>query len=219
MGFPNVDLILKDLFLREFLAAQLNPQEIVSDLFEDRSNEEQMQIGTYLRSKSFVGSNRDRSEDGKRVFILPHFPSAELPFPQIGISHGESPSTERFLGDIVGESEPVYASDDETITGWKQPFGYYEQANFNIDVISATKEETIWLSRFCQYFICQNIGEIGAKGILEVNISLADIRLEKGAMQPMEAFVRGVRISAKLENTWTKTLLNGVYATGNNTAL
>jgi len=219
MGFPNVDLILKDLFLREFLAAQMDPQEIISDLFEDRSSEEQLQIGTYLRGKVFVGSNRDRSEDGKRVFILPHFPSAELPFPQIGIYHGESPSTDRFLGDIVGEATAVYADDGETLTGWKQPYGYYEQASFNIDVITATKDEAIWLSRFCQYFICQNIGEIGAKGILEVNISLADIRLEKGALQPLEAFVRGVRITAKLENTWNKTLPVGVYATGDNTAL
>lgn len=218
MGFPNVDLLLKDIFLREFQAAKLNPDLVVGDIFEDRPESEQVEIGDYVRAREFVSSARERG-DAKRVFILPHFPSAEIPFPQIGIYHGETSGTDRFLGDIVGDADPVF-DQYQNLTGWRQKYGYYEMANWNIDVVASTKEEAIWLSRFCQYFICQSFDDLARIGVLEVSLSLSDLRIDKGAMQPMEAFVRGVRVTAKTENTWIKMLpANIEFRTGNNTAL
>jgi hypothetical protein len=216
MGFPNVDLILRDLFLAQFAAAKLDPQTVVADLFEDRSAAEQAEIAAYLTARLFTGDVRDRGGN-RRVFILPHFPAVDLPFPQIGIYSGEVDSNDRVLGDATGETEPVY--DGETLIGWDETKGYWELSSWNIDVIAATKDETIWLSRLCQYFICQQLLDLHQQGIIEVGIALTDLRMDKGTLQPMQAFVRGVKVHCRVANTWKKRLPVGTYQTGNNLAL
>jgi hypothetical protein len=216
MGFPNVDLILRDLFLAEFAKAKSDPTAVVADLFEDRTAGQQSEIEQFLNSRIFTGDIRNRDTD-KRVFILPHFPAADLPFPQIGIYSGDVESNDRSLGDYQGEPE---ATEINGQTVWSQLFGYWEMSAWNIDVIAATKEETIWLARFCQYFVCQNFTELGAQGIVEIGISMADLRMEKGSLQPTQAFIRGIKIHAKVANTWSKRLEgSGTYATGDNLSL
>lgn len=216
MGFPNVDLILRDLFVASFEEAKTRPEEVVADLFSDRSEAEQMDIVAYLVGRQYVGSVKDR-DTGKRVYILPHFPSSELPFPQVGISHGDVDSTDRFVGDYTGTAVPIPATG--TPTHWLIEYGYYERSSWNIDVVAATKEEAIWLSRFCQYFVCQSLLDLGQKGIHEVDITPTDIRIEEGTMQPISAFVRRVRVIAKTANTWRKRIDAYTYETGINTAL
>jgi len=217
MGFPNVDLILRDLFLADFQATKTTPEFAVADLFDDRSEEEQAEIVEYLISRRFTGSVQDRGDD-RRVFILPHFPVSDLPFPQIGIYSGEVDGLDRLLGDYSGESEAVKNEDGEVI-GWAQIKGYWEVSSWNIDVVTATKDEAIWLARLCQYFICQSFQPLTEKGILEIDVMMTDLRPEKSTLQPLQYFVRGLKVRAKVANTWKKRLPVSYYETGVNLAL
>jgi hypothetical protein len=216
MGFPNVDLILRDIFIAGFAAAQNAPEATVADLFDDRSPAEQLEVVRFLNSRTFTGDTRDRG-DARRVFILPHFPTADLPFPQIGVYSGEVDANDRALGDYQGEATEVI--ENAELVGWAQEMGYWEMSSWNIDVVTASKEEAIWLARFCQYFICQELRTLTVKGVVEVGIAMSDLRAEKGTLQPLGMFVRGVKIHAKVANTWTKRLPLQSYASGNNLAL
>ena len=217
MGFPNVDLILKDLFLAEFAAVKAAPDFAVEDLFEDRSAGEQAEIKTLISAKTYTDNTRDRG-DGKRVFIIPHFPAADLPFPQIGIYSGTVDENDHLLGDYTEPAQAVLDGQGQTIA-WDIVKGYWESSAWNVDVVAATKDEAIWFARFCQYFICQNLADLHQKGIVEVGISMTDLRLDKGTMQPMEYFVRGLKIHCRIANTWKSRQPVSYYETGINTAL
>jgi len=217
MGFPNVDLILRDLFLTEFQAVKSDPGFAIADLFEDRGEAEQAEITEYIINRRFTGDVQDRGDE-RRVFILPHFPTSDLPFPQIGIYSGEVDGLDRVLGDYTGESEEVKNEDGTTI-GWAQIKGYWEVSAWNVDVVTSTKDEAVWLSRLCQYFICQNFPEMTVKGILEVDVTMTDMRIEKSTLQPLQYFARGLKVRAKVANTWKKRLPASYYQTGVNLAL
>lgn len=216
MGFPNIDLILRDLFLEQFEAAKADPYTVINDLFEDRNDIDRAEIIEFLLKRTFTKDVKDRGER-KRVFILPHFPAVDLPFPQIGIYAGESDGTDRAIGDCSSEPVPVY--DGDTLIAWDEVKGFWEVASWNVDVIAATKDEVIWLTQLCRYFICQQLPALTAMGILEIDFSMPDLKIDKGTLQPMEFFVRGLRIRAKAANTWKKRYPVGNYQTGINTAL
>jgi hypothetical protein len=78
----------------------------------------------------------------------------------------------------------------------------------------------VWLSRFCQYFICQSLNALAQIGVMEVAISASDMRLEaQQTMQPADIFTRRLVVTARVANTWKVRLpLAGVYEIGINQA-
>jgi len=219
MGFPNVDLQLVKIFLAGFAAAKADPT-VIDDLFEDLDDTDRAAIKQYLASLTVTDDVRQRKEHHRYLYLLPHFPLSGYPFPQIGVSLGTEDSAERFISDYTGDPVPV-TDQQGTLIGYDQEKGYLGQGHWNIDVVSATKPESIWLSRFCQLFICESQDYLTGLGIQEVSVALGDIKLEaQQTMQPSEIFNRGVRVSAKVANTWKKRLpINGDYQTGINQAL
>lgn len=216
MGFPNVDMILKKIMVEEFKALQLNSSLAISDLFEDMTPAEQTRIANYLRSITITDDVRDRGD--RRLFILPHFPLIDLPLPQIGLSVGEESAGERVLGDYAGEATPV-ADSDGTVIAWDIPHGYFANGSWNIDIVTASKDETVWLSRLCQYFICRSLDDLDGYGIKEISLSLTDIKIEQQTMQPGDFFARSIRMTGKAANTWIKRVSASYYQTGINLAL
>lgn len=219
MGFPNVDLQLVKAFLAGFAAAKADPS-VLDNLFEDLDADDIAAIKQYLSSLTVTDDVRLRKDHQRYLYVLPNFPLSQLPFPQIGISLGQDDPAERFISDYTGDPVPVLDEDDVLI-GHDQEKGYLSQGNWNIDVVCATKPEAIWLSRLCQLFTCQAQDTLAQIGVIEVAVSLADIKLEPGqTTQPSEIFNRGLRISAKVANTWNKRIpLAGNYQTGINKAL
>lgn len=218
MGFPNVDKYLVDIFYNGFVGVQASPTAVLSDLFEDLTDADRAEIATYLAETVFTTDTRQR-EDGQRyIYILPHFPLGSLPFPQIGVSLGNEAQAEKFIGDYTGEATAVKTGDVQT--AWNIEKGYFAQAAYNVDVVCPTKDEAIWLSRFCQYFICLALQDLAAKGVLEVAIALKDLRLDEAStMSPSEPFNRGLQVTAKVANTWLKQVPLQTYQAGENTAL
>lgn len=217
MGFPNTDLFLCKKFEEQFAATQADPDFTVDDLFEDLDEGERLEITEYLQGLTFTQNLRERGEEQRYVYILPHFPMVDMPFPQIGISLGQESAAERFLGDYTGEAIPVEDEDGKVIA-FDIPKGYYAAANWNIDIICPTKDEAVWLSRFCQLFVCRLLEELDAMGVVEVSIALADVTIPQEHL-PHVLFNRRVTISAKAANTWKKRVPATYYDTGINKAL
>jgi len=220
MAFPNVDKFLVKWFLQRFEEVQLDLERFVEDTFNDLEAEtEQVEIITYLTETTFTDSVQDREEGKRFAYILPHYPVAEVNFPQIAISLGQENQSDKFLGDATGESFPV-TDDDGNIVAFDVQKGYLATATWQIDVVCGTKDEAIWLSRCCQRFICEALDELDQIGANEISISLADLKLDdKAMMQPMTVFNRAISISAKVANTWLKRVPAYTYRTGNNVAL
>lgn len=220
MGFPNVDIFLCKTFAEKFAAVQADPDYTIDDLFEDLTVLERAEIITYLQDKVFTRDLRDRhagSDKHQRVYIVPNFPMLELPFPQIGVSLGSENTDGKFLGDCTGDAEAV--TDDEGVTiAWDIPKGYYASANWNIDVLCATKDEAIWISRLCQLFICEALDELDAIGVVEVVVAAADIKLDPEHF-PLHVFNRRVMVSGRAANTWKKRISAITYLSGDNLAL
>ena len=219
MGFPNVDVFLVKTFLSSLRSLQTSPAGTIADLFEDLDADDRASIIQYVKSLTITGDVRERDERNKYLYVLPHFPLLGYPFPQIGISLGQEDTANKFIGDYTGEPVAVIDSNGATI-GYDQEKGYLASGTWNIDVVCATKPESIWLSRMCQLFICQRLEELTALGVMEVNIALADLKLEaQQTMQPGEIFNRGIRVTARVANTWKKRLPPpNAYAVGKNTA-
>ena len=207
MGFPNVDIFLVDKLLAKFNAVKADPEFTINDLFDDFDSGRRAEVTTYIANKTFVTDLRKRGSN--EVFILPHFPLIDQPFPQIAISLGQENTAEKFLDDLVGESEPAYDSHGVQI-GWDIPKGYLGAASYRIDVVCATKEEAVWLSRFIQRFICELQDDLDGIGAKEIDVSLADMKLEPEHM-PQTVFNRTVMIHCKVENLWKKRIPLSTY--------
>lgn len=214
MGFPNVDIFLTSKLIERFAQAKADPSFIVPDLFDDLSLAEQTEISTYIQRKNFTDDLRDRNDS--EVFIFPSYPMFQIPLPQIGISLGTEDTSEKFFDDVVGDATPY--PNLEEITHWDIPKGYWAQASYQADIVCTTKDEVIWLSRFVQRFIMEELDTLDQIGVKEVALSLQDT-MPKTEAQPTTAFSRAVRISCKVANTWTKRVPVSFYQTGNNTAL
>lgn len=212
MGFPNVDMFLVSLLKQKFAALKAAPDFTLNDLFDDLSNDQIADIKSYIAAKTFSDDIRDRKTG--QVHIVPHHPLADIPLPQIGISLGNDQTAEEFLNDNVGDATPY--PETGTPTHWDIPKGYWAQANYQIDVVAATKPEAIWLSRFVQRFICEEKAALDQIGVKEIKLSLSDSR-PAPEYQPMSVFNRTVQISCKVANRWTKRIPASAYASGNNT--
>ena len=216
MGFPNVDTYLCKRFSEHFAETQNDPAGTIDDLFEDMDDAERMEVSEYLQATKFTRDTRDR-EKGRRVYIVPHFPMTDIPFPQIGISLGTESVSDKFIGDYTGESAPVEDC-QSNVVAFDVPHGYYASASWNIDVLCPTKDETVWISRFCQLFVCRMLEDLDAMGVQEVTVSLADINIQSEQF-PHTVFFRRITISGKTANTWKKRIPNQAYKTGTNKAL
>lgn len=217
MGFPNVDLFLCKTFEQRFADTQSDTPLTVDDLFEDMTATERAEIAAYIDDTIFTRDLRERRDGQRYVYIAPHFPMVEFPFPQIGVSLGSETTSDKYLGDVSGPTTEVKDEYGNTI-GWDVLKGYYASATWNIDVVCNTKDEAIWLSRFCQLFVCQALEDLDAMGVLEVVVATSDMRLEQEHF-PHIVFNRRVVVSAKVANTWKKRLSPYEYRTGVNLAL
>jgi len=217
MGFPNVDTYLCRKFTDHFADTQNDPTETIDDLFEDMDEPERMEVSEYLQSTRFTRDTRDREKGRRVVYIVPHFPMTDIPFPQIGISLGTETVSDKFIGDYTGESIPVKDCQGNVVA-FDIPKGYYATASWNIDVLCPTKDETVWISRFCQLFVCRLLEDLDAMGVQEVAVSLADINIQSEQF-PHAVFCRRITISGKTANTWKKRIPSHTYKTGINKAL
>jgi hypothetical protein len=214
MGFPNVDKYLVKLFFGKFAAAKADGGFAINDTFDDLDAGEIAEITAYISRKIFTSDLRKR-DDGQ-VYILPHFPLLDMPLPQIGISLGQESTADRFLDDVAGDSTPYPASG--TQTHWDIPKVYFGAATYRIDVVTATKDEAIWLARLTQRFICEEQDDMAGIGIFEIDITLADLKLEQEHL-PLTVFNRAVQINCKVQNSWTKRVPISNYVTGANIQL
>lgn len=215
MGFPNVDIFLVKTIIEKFQALQAAPAFTIYDLFEDLSQPERDEITAYITRKTFTDDLREREDS--QVFIFPHFPMLNMPLPQIGVSLGQEETSDKFFGDTVGEAVAVKDIND-VVTHWDIPKAYIASANYQADIVCATKDEAIWLSRFVQRFICEELDALDQIGVKQVDIGLADMVLKQD-QQPMTVFNRAVRLSCKVENTWLKRIPVQTYDSGINLAL
>ena len=213
MGFPNIDKRLIKVFMAGFNGLKMDPSPL-ADIFDDFDQGELAEVAQYIGRKEFTLDLRQR--EGSQVFIMPDFPRLDMPFPQIAVNLGKE-SSERYMGDETGESEPVKDSLGNLI-GWDVIKGYYAQGNWNATIVAATKDETIWLSRCCQYFICQALMDLEKLGLMEIDITLADMQPAQDQL-PMSVFSRAINISGKTVNTWKIRIPAMDYQTGSNTAL
>jgi hypothetical protein len=211
MGFPNVDIFLVKKLLERFEETQRTPKFFIGDTFDDLDPGRQAEITTYITRKTFTDDLRNRGEN--RVAIFPHFPMFDMTFPQIGISLGQESPGDTFVGDSAGESTPFPATG--TPTHWDIPKLYLGAAMYRIDIVTATKDEAIWLSRLVQRFICEEQESLAAIGAFDIGITIADLKLEQD-QQPLTVFNRAVQINCKVMNRWTKRVPVGTYETGVN---
>jgi len=215
MGFPNVDIFLVKTIIDKFQALQTEPDFTINDLFEDLSQPERDEITEYIQRKTFTDDLREREDS--QVFVFPNFPMLNMPLPQIGISLGQEETSDKLFGDTVGDAVAVLDVNGAT-THWDIPKAYIASAHYQADIVCATKDETIWLSRFVQRFICEELDALDLMGVKQVDIGLADMALKQD-QQPMTVFNRAVRISCKVENTWLKRIPAHTYDNGINLAL
>ena len=211
MGFPNVDTYLVGKFLEKFAAVKADGGFAINDTFDDMDSGHRAEITAYISRKAFTSDLRSRGDS--QIYILDHFPLLDMPLPQIGISLGQESTADKFLDDLQGESTPYPATG--TQTHWDVPKMYIGAATYRIDVVTATKPEAIWLARLIQRFICEEQDAMAGIGIYEIDITLADLKLEQEHL-PQTVFNRAVQINCKVQNAWTKRIPIGNYQSGSN---
>lgn len=218
MGFPNLDKLLVKLFLEKIRALRTDESYRLEELFGDFDAGEIQQVRQYLNAVTATDNIRDRGT-GRFLYILPHYPLAELDYPQIGISVGTEDTAERFLGDETGD-EPYPVKDGSgKVIAWDLRRGYWGSGQWNIEIAAGTKDEVIWLSRLCQLALVDNFTTLDAVGIKEVTLALADLRPDPN-YYPQNIFLRGIKLVAgKVANTWAKREAASYYQTGVNLAL
>ena len=204
--------MLVKMFIAGFATIKADSTPLL-DIFGDLDQGEIAEVAQYLGHKQFTSDIRKR-DDGQ-VYILPDFPRLDMPFPQISVHVGEE-GMDRYLGDTLGESVPVM--DGENVVAWDMVKGYLAPGNWKVNVICATKDEAIWLTRCCQYFICQNLTAMEQQGLVEVLISVMDMQPAPG-QQPIDVCCRAIQITGKVENTWKVRVPAFSFETGNNVAL
>ena len=217
MGFPNIDIFLVKTILAKLKAFQGEENYRLEEIFDDLDAAEIADIRQFLAGATTTKNTRDRG--GRRIYVLPHYPQAEIPFPQIGVSLGNEDTADRFLGDDTGgEAEPVL-DDDENVIAHDLQKGYWGSGLWMIQIMAHTKDEVIWLSRLCQQALVDSFAALAEMGLLEVSLSLADLRPDP-QYYPEFVFLRGVKVIAgKVANTWKKRIPASFYQTGVNLAV
>ena len=160
MGFPNVDLKISEILMSGFAFAKENPDFIIDDLFEDLSANERAKIKTYLMAKNVSDDLRKDLENP--LFISLEHPQKDFPFPQVCISLPKETS-EMPIANEMGESTPVY--EEGELKYWDLEKVYYTNFNLSIEAIGLTKREVIWVSRFCQLFVCRSLAVLDVAGL------------------------------------------------------
>lgn len=220
MSVPNLDLTLIDLFKAAVEEVQdSDSQWVIDDLFADRSDDYLNGIKLYLSSVKVTSDMRER-EDGQRfLYVIPSFPMADMPFPQIGVYLAPEEVNDFFLGNSVGIETTEIKDASGTTIALEKTNGCFGQAAYWADIVANTKEEVIWLSRICQRSILVNLKGLEELGAMEIRISLGDLKLEQ-EHYPAMVFARRLIFNCKLGITWTERIpLSGTYATGINKAL
>lgn len=217
MSLVNLDLYLVDLF-HDFLKEVNNDNnsKVIDEIFQDRPEAYREAIKSYLHTMNVTKDLQDRSRDGRNIYILPSHPLRELAFPQIAVYLADEHSTDWYLGGTTG-TDPVYIEEPDFI-GWEYEEGYIAQAQYRVDVVANTKEETIWLARLCQRAVLGNIKIMETLGFVELNIGMADLQLHPEHF-PSQVFGRGVFLNGKAQQTWTHRVVAQFYQTGDNLAL
>ena len=124
---------------------------------------------------------------------------------------------DRYLGDISDDAEPVTDATG-AVVAWDVIKGYFAPGNWKINIVCATKDEAIWLTRCCQYFICLDLMELERKGLIEASISVMDMQPSPG-QAPMNVCCRAINLTGKVTNSWKVRILAESFALGINAAL
>lgn len=218
MGFPDIDIWLVDKMKIWFDALKASPDFILNDTFSSLSDTRRANIKAYVVRKKYTTDLRDRDNSTGQVFIFNHFPLSDTTLPQIAINLGSETPTEDFIGyDDGGGSTPVIQkiNNVDTVVAYDSLKTYFFSTVLNIDVVAATKDESVWLSRLVQRFICDSFLDMSAVGVYEQNVSLADMKLME-EHQPLTAFNRRVTLTCSGKNTWTLRTAAATYKTGIN---
>ena len=220
MGYPSLKLYLSDLFMSSLAAVQDNPTDLIKEIFEEPSwdNSRRCEIVNYLNGLEITDNLQERDEDKNYLYILPHFPRLDASFPQIAISTGNEGTAGRGLGDATGCSTEVL-NESEEIVAYKHEYGYFATGQWNVDIVCKNPIEAEYLSILCRHVILDNLDSFATMGVLEIDLSLADLALGPD-VQPVDMFARRLTMSAKVAHTWYKQIAPlGEYKTGINTAL
>lgn len=230
-GFLNLDLYLVELFCLYLNWVRNDPEHTaIADVFGKHTPEYRGRIASYLASLNITTDIREREEGVRYLYILPSFPMADLPFPQIGIYLGEEVETDHYLGDIVTDEQITITGPGGEPIAVDNIYGECSQATYRADVLDNSKEAVVWLSRLCQRAIISKKSELSQLGAQEINMSLSDLKIEQEQF-PTVAFGRALTVTSKIVQTWKKrepiytygegvnTALESTYAEGVNTAL
>lgn len=217
MGFLNVDIILKEKII-EFMGL-LRDEEYyrVHDIFEGLSENTRDEIYKYINRLNVTDNVQTRREDENFLYVISSPILADGPFPQIGVYVGNEAQDERGLGDDTGEDAIPIVEDDVTVA-WEATFGLWQRGKWIIDIIGTTRDETIWLSRICQYAIALNFKALDLLGLNEMDISLQDTLLDK-QFQPGLVYSRRLIVGGKFAGTWKDRFEASTYETGVNLAI
>lgn len=217
MGFPNLDRFLVKTILAKLLSFQGAENYRLEQIFDDFEEAEVAEVRQYLAGLTPTGNLRDKGKG--RLFVMPSYPLSDLPFPQIGVSVGSEDTADRFLGDETGGDPAEVFDEDENLIAWDLERGYWGSGMWMVQIMAATKEEVIWLSRLCQQAIVDGFDALDALGVKEVALAVADLRPDP-QYYPQNLFLRGLKVTAgKVANTWLKRIPASVYRTGVNLTL
>ena len=206
--------------MSELTAIKADPEDTIEDVFEDPSwtAARRAEIVTYLNGLEITDDLQERDDDKTYLYILPHFPRLDASFPQIAISTGSEGTAGRGLGDATGCSTEVL-DESEEVVAYKHEYGYFATGQWNVDIVCKNPIEAEYLSILCRHVILDNLDSFATMGVLEIDLSLADLALAPD-VQPVDMFARRLTMSAKVAHTWYKQIVPlGEYKLGENTAL
>lgn len=217
MGIPNIDLYLISL-LQAFFGLVKGPGAyVLDDLFAGHAAEEIDSIKLYLATHEVTADIRKQREGQRYLYLLDSYPLADIPFPQVCVTVGDENSVEHFLGDESGTRESiedgagnVIAFDDEQVV--------MSSGTWAIDIMASTKRELVWLSRISQLAILSNLAQLHDVGLMEIDCSVADMRLDPQHF-PQTGLARRLTIRGKVRQTWNIRLEAHIYKPGANMAL
>jgi hypothetical protein len=220
MGFLNVDIILKEKII-EFMGLLRNEEYYrVHEIFDGLSENKKDEIYKYINKLTVTDNVQIRREGENFLYVVSSPILAEGPFPQIGVYVGNESQDERGLGDDTGEDAIPIVEDGETVA-WEAEYGLWQRGSWIIDIIGTTRDETIWLSRICQYAIVLNFKSLDLLGLIEMDIALQDTVLNQ-QFQPGLVYSRRLTVRGKFAGTWKDRFgvgTVGTYETGVNLAI
>ncbi len=217
MGIPNIDLYLVALFRSFFVLAQGEGQTLIDDLFEGHPQAEISSIKSYLRRHVMTSDTRQRSDDQPHIYFIENYPLADIPFPQICVTVGNETTSEHFLGDETGQQEIVTDSEG-TVLAVDKENTVFSRGAWSVDVVASSKREVVWLSRLCQLAIFSNLDQLASVGLTEVDLSVADMRLDP-QFYPQVAPARRISVTGLVSQTWSVRVEAVQYQSGINLAI